>query len=166
MPAVPYPKPLNSAVATRMRRNRRRDTRPERALRSALHARGARFRVDHPIQLDGVRVRPDVSFTRWRVAVFVDGCFWHSCPRHGNTPDRNIAYWGPKLERNIARDRRVDTALTQAGWHVIRAWEHEPAPEVADRVLSAVCAAQSRSEASARQRPRRRLSSGAGRGMD
>lgn len=108
-----------------------------------LHARGARFRVDYPIRLDDLRVRADVVFTRWRIAVFIDGCFWHSCPVHGNVPARNVGYWEPKLKRNIARDRRVDAVLAHAGWRVIHAWEHEPTHEVADRVLGEVHAAQS-----------------------
>lgn len=75
-----------------MRGNRRRDTAPELRLRSALHARGWRFRVDLPIAVDGGRARPDLVFTRWRVAVFVDGCFWHSCPVHGRPPLSNSGY--------------------------------------------------------------------------
>ena len=142
MPSLPYPIAADPAVSKRMSRNRRRDTRPERALRQALHTRGLRFRVDHPVRAADVTVRPDVVFTRWRVAVFIDGCFWHGCPQHGNAPRRNVDYWGPKLERNAARDRRVDTALSAAGWHVIRAWEHESTHATARRVLAALDAAR------------------------
>ncbi len=117
-----------------MTRNRRRDTAPELAVRACLHARGFRFRVDHPIRLPTLTVRPDVVFTRWRVAAFVDGCFWHRCPEHGNVPQRNPDYWIPKLERNIQRDHRIDTALTHADWKVVRAWEHEQPEVVADRI--------------------------------
>src|SRR4051794_4976178 len=102
-----YPEPADAMVSARMARNRRRDTKPELRLRAALHARGLRFRVDYPVRTDALTVRPDVVFTRWRVAVFVDGCFWHGCPEHGTRPQRNAAYWGPKLQRNVARDRRV-----------------------------------------------------------
>jgi DNA mismatch endonuclease (patch repair protein) len=116
--------------------NRRRDTRPERALRQLLHARGLRFRVDHLVRLDALTVRPDVVFTRWQVAVFVDGCFWHSCPEHGNIPRRNVDYWVPKLKRNTARDRRIDAALHDAGWRVVRAWEHEPPDVIAELVVA------------------------------
>jgi len=140
MGALPYPSPLNAQVSKRMSRNPRRDTRPERALRSALHARGARFRVDHKLRLGSLTVRPDVVFTRWRIAVFLDGCFWHSCPTHGNLPQRNRDYWEPKLRRNVDRDRRIDAALGGAGWRVIRAWEHEDKDAVAGRVLSSVAA--------------------------
>ncbi len=119
-----------------MRRNPRRDTKPELALRSELHRRGLRFRKDLPVRVPGRVVRPDVVFTRARLAVFLDGCFWHCCPQHGNVPRANGAYWQPKLERNVARDRAVDAALTDAGWQVLRAWEHEQPSEVADRVLA------------------------------
>src|SRR4051794_11029082 len=110
-----------------MSRNRRRDTGPERALRRLLHAQGLRFRVDFPVRLDGLTVRPDVVFPRWQVAVFVDGCFWHGCPEHGNVPTRNAEYWIPKLQRNVDRDRRSNAALRSAGWQVVRVWEHERA---------------------------------------
>ncbi len=79
-------------------------------------------------------MRPDVAFTRARLAVFVDGCFWHACPVHGNQPRTNTDYWRPKLARNVARDRAVDSALQVAGWRVLRAWEHESTASVADRV--------------------------------
>lgn len=121
-----------------MRRNPRRDTGPEVALRSELHRRGLRFRKDLPLRAPGRVVRPDVAFPPARLAVFVDGCFWHACPVHGNQPRANSYYWRPKLARNVARDRAVDEALGAAGWRVLRAWEHEPTPEVADRVQRAL----------------------------
>jgi DNA mismatch endonuclease (patch repair protein) len=118
-----------------MRRNPRRDTGPELALRSELHRRGLRFRKDLPLRLPSRVVRPDIVFTRSRVVIFVDGCFWHACPIHGNQPRANTDYWGPKLARNVARDRVVDESLKAAGWRVVRSWEHEEPSEVADRVL-------------------------------
>lgn len=121
-----------------MRQNPRRDTRPERTLRSALHRAGFRFRVDYRLDTPGLAVRPDVVFTRARVAVFVDGCFWHGCPTHGNRPGHNTHYWGPKLDRNVERDRRVTEGLVAAGWEVIRAWEHDPVELVVERVAAAV----------------------------
>jgi DNA mismatch endonuclease, patch repair protein len=133
-----YPAPDSSAVSKRMARNRKRDTKPELAVRSSLHARGLRFRVNYRIKLRDFAVRPDVVFTKRRIAVFIDGCFWHSCPQHGNSPARNQHYWGPKLERNVERDRKVDLALRESAWHVIRAWEHEDVEAVADRVLAAM----------------------------
>jgi DNA mismatch endonuclease (patch repair protein) len=119
-----------------MRRNPRRDTGPELAVRSELHRRGLRFRKDLPLRVPGRVVRPDVAFTRARLAVFIDGCFWHRCPQHGNVPRANGDYWRPKLERNVARDRAVDAALCEAGWRVLRAWEHESPAVVVDRVLT------------------------------
>lgn len=77
-------------------------------------------------------------FTRAKVAVFVDGCFWHSCPLHGTQPQLNGSYWGPKLERNRERDHDTDSSLAAAGWQVIRVWEHEDPEEVARRVAAAV----------------------------
>jgi len=105
---------------------RRRDTKPELALRRALHGRGYRYRKDLRLDLDGgARVRPDIVFTARRVAVFVDGCFWHCCPDHGSQPAANTWYWEPKLRRNVERDRVADAALARAGWTVLRLWEHE-----------------------------------------
>lgn len=138
MPRLPYPYPTSADVSQRMRRNGRRDTRPEIALRAVLHRRGLRFRKDLPLRVPGRLVRPDVIFTRARLAVFVDGCFWHCCPIHGNQPRANSDYWRPKLARNVDRDRAVDSALTAAGWHVLRAWEHEAPELVADRVEDAL----------------------------
>jgi len=117
--------------------NRRRDTGPELALRRELHRRGLRFRVDHP-PLRSLRCRADIVFTRQQIAVFVDGCFWHACPHHGNLPKANRDWWRAKLEVNVARDRRNDRALLDAGWHVIRVWEHEPTASAADRVCTEV----------------------------
>ncbi|HEV7463304.1 MAG TPA: very short patch repair endonuclease [Methyloceanibacter sp.] len=134
MASLPYPTPTSAGVTKRMRGNRRRDSRAELAVRRELHDRGFRFRVDLPIRVPGRLVRPDVVFTRARLAVFVDGCFWHCCPEHGNAPQTNQSYWQPKLARNIARDRAVDTALSAAGWGILRSWEHESPEAVADRV--------------------------------
>lgn len=119
-----------------MRGNRGQDTKPERALRSKLHRSGLRFRK-HTAPLKGLRCRADVVFLRERVAVFVDGCFWHRCPVHGNVPQDTNGYWAAKLEHNVARDRRNDHALKSAGWVVLRVWEHEN-PEAAARHVRAV----------------------------
>jgi DNA mismatch endonuclease (patch repair protein) len=90
------------------------------------------------VRADGLRVHVDVAFTRQRVAVFVDGCFWHSCPQHGRAPGTNPAYWPPKLQANTTRDRRVDAALTSAGWTVRRLWEHEVGPDAAASIEALV----------------------------
>lgn len=118
--------------------NRRTGTKPELALRSALHAAGLRFRKDYRIDLVPVRPRPDVVFTRAKVAVFVDGCFWHSCPDHGTQPAKNVDYWTPKLARNIERDREHDEVLRDAGWTVVRIWEHESISEAVEAVRTAL----------------------------
>lgn len=117
---------------------RRTDTKPEIAIRSALHRRGHRFRKDLRLNLGDVRPRPDVVFTRRKVAVFIDGCFWHACPEHSAPPRQNTGYWGPKLQGNVDRDRRYDEALITHGWLVVRAWEHEAADEVVRRVEAAL----------------------------
>lgn len=104
-------------------------------MRSLLHARGLRFRVDFPVRLESRRpIRPDIVFTRRRVAVFVDSCFWHCCPDHGHMPSTNAGYWEPKLARNRQRDREQTDALQQAGWLVARVWEHEPPVSAANRI--------------------------------
>lgn len=109
-----------------MQANRRSGTKPEAALRSALFKLGYRYRKDFLLRLgDGVKVKPDIVFTARRVAVFVDGCFWHVCPDHGRQPTTNEWYWSPKLRRNVERDQTVNQSLTNAGWRVLRVWEHE-----------------------------------------
>jgi DNA mismatch endonuclease, patch repair protein len=113
--------------------NRSQDTKPELLVRSALHRRGLRFRK-HQKPVPGVRCTADIVFPRERCAVFIDGCFWHGCPIHGEQPIANADYWRMKIERNRARDRRNSQALTEAGWLVIRAWEHEDPEAVASRI--------------------------------
>lgn len=120
------------------RGNRRRDTGPELEIGSILHRRGLRYRRDFPVTAGNIRVRPDFVFSRIRVAVFVDGCFWHCCPIHGATPKANADYWIPKLARNRERDKEVTLALQEDGWIVVRAWEHEPPLEAADKVAKAI----------------------------
>jgi DNA mismatch endonuclease (patch repair protein) len=120
-----------------MQGNRSIDTRPERALRSELHRRGYRFRKATAPVAD-VRCRADLVFAGSRVAVFVDGCFWHRCPEHGTRPQTNSVYWQAKLDRNVDRDRRNDAALSEAGWTVVRVWEHEDVNAAADRVAGVV----------------------------
>ncbi|BCN41999.1 very short patch repair endonuclease [Prescottella equi] len=134
---MPSTDPLTSA---RMRAQRRRDTAPEVALRRELHRRGARFFVDRA-PLRGLRRRADLVFPRRRVAVYVDGCFWHSCPQHATSPKNNAQWWADKLAANVVRDRDTDTRLADAGWMVVRIWEHEDPTEAADRVQAALRAA-------------------------
>lgn len=129
-----YPHPSSPAVTAVMRANRSRDTAPELRLRSALHKIGLRFRKSYVIRSAAMRVRADIAFPRKRVAIFVDGCFWHCCPDHGIQPSVNRRYWLPKLAHNVERDRLVDTFLTAMGWKVIRVWEHEVVEQCAARI--------------------------------
>ena len=124
-------------TSARMRAQRRRDTAPEVALRRELHRRGMRFFVDRA-PLRGVRRRADLVFPRRRVAVYVDGCFWHSCPEHATFPKNNAQWWADKLAGNVARDRDTDARLTAEGWLVIRVWEHEDPVAAANRVQAAM----------------------------
>ena len=121
-----------------MKGNRSRDTRPEVRLRSALHRRGLRFRKEYAVHLADRRVKVDIAFTRDRIAVFVDGCFWHGCPEHGHQPRSNTHYWGPKLDRNRARDVAATRGLEEAGWRVLRLWEHVPPDDAASAVAAVV----------------------------
>ena len=133
-----YPAPKTMVVSSVMKGNSKRETKPEVRLRSSLHRMGLRFRKNHSIAVEGVTVRPDVVFTRQKLAVFVDGCFWHMCPLHATNPRSNANYWARKLERNVERDRIGDSRLTQAGWTVLRVWEHEEVVDAALRVEQAV----------------------------
>ena len=139
-----YPAASSPGRAANMRAIRRANTKPELALRSALHRQGYRFRKDYRLDLDaGARVRPDIAFTARRVAVFVDGCFWHACPEHGRNPEVNEWYWAPKLRRTVERDRAADAALTAAGWRVVRIWEHVPLADAIAAVTAALRGADS-----------------------
>lgn len=126
---------------------RRRDNGPELAVRRLLHAAGLRYRVAWPIP--GQRRRTiDIAFTRARVAVYIDGCFWHGCPEHFVMPRSNRGWWTDKIEMNRARDRSATEQLTDLGWTVLRFWEHEAPESVAAAVIYAVASsrpAQSRS---------------------
>nr|WP_268912063.1 very short patch repair endonuclease [Leucobacter soli] len=129
---------MSAGTSRSMRSNKRRDTRPELVLRSELHRRGRRFRVDYAPLPERKRRRADIVFTRRRVAVFVDGCFWHGCPEHATYPKSNADYWLPKLARNIERDRETDAELEERGWAVVRVWEHMNPGEAADLIERAL----------------------------
>lgn len=120
-----------------MQANRGRDTKPELAVRRAVHRRGLRYRVDAQ-PLPGLRRRADLVFRTARVAVFVDGCYWHGCPTHATQPQTNKEFWDNKLRRNRERDIETNRALEAAGWTVLRFWEHEAVEEVTDVIESTV----------------------------
>ena len=133
------PPASSTAVAQRMSVVRRRDTRPELELRRELHARGRRYRVDvRPVP--GLRGRADIVFPRWRVAVYVDGCFWHACPEHGNLPKANRSWWRLKFTSIAARDADVAVEFAAHGWLVVRVWEHEDPVRAAARIAQLVAA--------------------------
>ena len=131
------PTASSDAARSTMQANRRRDTGPELAVRRALHTRGMRYRVDHPLPFDRRR-RADIAFTRAKVAVFIDGCFWHGCPMHGTTPKTNSAFWVEKIARNRARDDDTTNRLEADGWIVLRFWEHDDSAFCAERVRQAL----------------------------
>ncbi|MGW6623230.1 very short patch repair endonuclease [Nocardia sp. NPDC055002] len=127
----------DAATSARMSKQRRADTAPELALRRELHRAGLRYFVDRP-PVKGQRRRADVVFPRLRIAVYVDGCFWHRCPEHATDPKNNAQWWADKLAGNVARDRATDIALTAAGWAVVRVWEHEDPQAAAERITALV----------------------------
>jgi DNA mismatch endonuclease (patch repair protein) len=129
--------PSSAAVSARMSSFPRRNTAPELALRRLLHARGLRYRVNLPVP--GLSRRTiDVAFPRAKIAIFVDGCYWHGCPDHGRVPNSNREWWTEKLRRNQARDVATTEHLRATGWEVVRFWEHQPPEQVADLVEQAV----------------------------
>ncbi|MET7486014.1 very short patch repair endonuclease [Streptomyces sp. NPDC005538] len=130
-----------------MSRQASRDTKPELTVRRLLHADGLRYRVQYPVP--GMPRRSvDIAFSKLRIAVFLDGCYWHGCPEHATHPQTNAEWWRAKLDRNIARDRETTDHLTAAGWSVMRFWEHESAHDVARRIEAEVRSRRSASRRS------------------
>ena len=129
------PTASSAVIARRMKNQSRRDTAAEMKLRKVLFGRGLRYRVDFGVV---GRRRVDIAFTGRKIAVFVDGCFWHRCPQHGTVPKANRDWWLAKLEANERRDRASDLQLAALGWTVIRVWEHEDVGEAADRIEAVV----------------------------
>jgi DNA mismatch endonuclease, patch repair protein len=120
-----------------MRTTGRRDTPPELRIRSLLHRKGYRFRVDvSPVS--ATRSRADIVFRRLKVAVYVDGCFWHGCPSHGTWPKANADWWRSKIESNRIRDRKTAAALLASGWSVVRIWEHEEPDDALRMIMAAL----------------------------
>lgn len=124
-------------VSLRMKKVRQIGTSAELALRSELHALGLRYRIQVPVLSKPRRVA-DVAFRKVRVAVFVDGCFWHGCPKHATWPKQNAEFWRAKILANQQRDRDTDERLRAEGWKVVRAWAHEPPERVAAKVAGIV----------------------------
>lgn len=117
--------------------NRARDTKPEVAVRRILHAAGLRYRVNARPESD-LRRTADVLFTRNRIAVFIDGCYWHGCPEHYTVPQANAAFWRAKLERNLRRDAETTRLLESRGWIVMRFWTHEAPEQIAAAVAGEI----------------------------
>ncbi|MFE9394514.1 very short patch repair endonuclease [Streptomyces flavidovirens] len=137
---MPHPIPSSAGVSARMSRQGSRDTSAEIAVRRLLHAAGLRYRVNVPVP--GMPRRTiDIAFGRAKIAVFLDGCFWHGCPQHATQPKSNAEWWRTKLDKNIARDRETTEHLEAQGWTVLRFWEHENPQTVALAVTTAKRAA-------------------------
>lgn len=132
-PLTPAPPPSSAQTKAVMIGNKGRDTQPEVKVRAAIHAMGLRFRKNAR-PLKGLRCTADIVFPRERVAVFIDGCFWHGCPKHGRVPSKNSSYWSEKLERNALRDKRNEQVLGEADWTVLRYWEHEHSEVIAQEI--------------------------------
>jgi len=131
------PKPSSNAAIKRMKAAKPKDTAPEKALRSALHKKGLRFRIDvKPIKK--LNRKADILFRPSRVAVFVDGCFWHGCPIHGTQAKANAEFWAQKIKKNKKRDKDTVIRLKRAGWKVIRVWEHENPEEIAQEIYNII----------------------------
>lgn len=128
----------SAAAVSIMRANVRRDTRPELSVRRILHAVGLRYRVDYAPLPKHRRRRADIVFRGPKVAVFIDGCFWHGCPEHFVVPKTNTDYWRPKIARNRERDAETSAALRREGWRPLRFWEHEDPRDVALAIVRAV----------------------------
>ena len=129
--------PSSLAASRRMQRVRQKNTSAELALRRELHALGLRYRIHRPVLVKPRRVA-DVTFVGPRIAVFIDGCFWHGCPEHATWPKQNADFWRAKIEANQARDRDTDARLRAGGWRVVRVWAHETLPEAASRIAKIV----------------------------
>ena len=131
------PIPSSEAALKRMQAAKPRDTAPEKALRSELHKRGLRYRIDvKPIK--ELNRRADIVFRSAKVAIFVDGCFWHGCPIHGTQAKANAKFWKNKIKQNQIRDEDTSKRLKKAGWRVIRVWEHENPEKVSEKIYNII----------------------------
>ncbi|MEU0597975.1 very short patch repair endonuclease [Streptomyces sp. NPDC006393] len=142
----------SAARRRNMQAIRSRDTTPERLVRRLVHAQGLRYRVAAR-PLSGLRRTADMVFRPAKVAVFIDGCYWHGCPEHYVSPKTNPGYWSDKVARNMARDRDTDERLREAGWLVLRFWEHQSAEECSEAIRQAVMSRRPPSPASKANAP-------------
>jgi DNA mismatch endonuclease (patch repair protein) len=142
----------DEATRNKMLANRSRDTKPELLVRSLLHRSGLRYRVNQR-PLPELRRTADIVFRKARVAVFIDGCFWHGCPDHYKKPSTNAKYWIDKVEGNKRRDQGTDALLAESGWNVLRYWEHEPPERVAAEVEALVLSRNSGSASTTQPPP-------------
>lgn len=134
---IAKPTPSSEAALKRMQSAKPRDTAPEKALRSALHSKGLRFRIDQKI-IKKLNRKADIVFRSAKVAVLVDGCFWHGCPFHGTRAKANAEFWKNKIAHNQARDLDTNVQFKKAGWRVVRVWEHEDPGKVSQKIYSIV----------------------------
>ena len=137
MPSRNNPRPSSEVASRRMQSVGQRDTAAEMEIRRRVHAKGLRYRVNHPV-LQKPRRTADLAFTKAHVAVLVDGCFWHGCPEHGTSSKSNVKFWREKIEANKKRDMDTNERLEAAGWKVIRFWEHEDPERAADTIVRTV----------------------------
>lgn len=138
MPRLITPAPTSAATTAAMKGNVRTGTKLERRVRSALHRKGLRFRKDYRVDTGDLRVYVDIVFVSKRLAIFLDGCYWHACALHLRRPKSNDGYWTAKLNRNIIRDAAVRRALERDGWCVLRFWEHDEVDAIVDAIVDAV----------------------------
>lgn len=140
----PHPGSSSAEMSRRMGAVKKRDNGPEMAVRRLLHAAGLRYRVAWPVPSQRRRTI-DIAFTRARLAVFVDGCFWHGCPLHATSPKANAAWWVDKISTNQARDADVTAQLKNMGWTVLRFWEHEKPEDVVSVIVNRLTSSDSAS---------------------
>lgn len=143
--SVSVPSPSSETALKRMKAVKQKDTKPEIQLRSLLYSKGLRYRVDTK-PLEALNRRADIVFRSSKVAVFVDGCFWHGCPEHGTWPKANAEFWKAKIKRNQERDADTNRCLIEAGWLVIRIWEHENPEEMSEKIFDIVIKRRSNEE--------------------
>jgi DNA mismatch endonuclease (patch repair protein) len=148
------PAPLSSTIRTRMQNTAQRDTQPERAVRALLETAGVVL-IANRAPLPGMKSTADIVIPHSRVAVFLDGCFWHGCPEHGTLPTNNQVWWRDKIAANRRRDSRISTELEATGWIALRIWEHEDPSAAAQRIRKVVARRSARPD-QARPRARRR----------